>query len=504
MPIQLATTGRILRWLGPTATRGSFSSAVVACVLVILSAIASGPLLRLADTARIGSASGLYFETAANWVFCHRYGHSTSGDAASRARINLAEIRDRESYDRSVVELIDGGAGSVAAYCNEPSSLTQVEELGMMLIDAAAIKLAPSMSLSTLATTFAVSRLVLLWLFAWSLIQCGYSVPIVGAATGCAVYLTMLLGGNALYATYPFILPVTLAGVALCGWSLESKKWMPAVAILIGLWVVFLGNLRTSHYPIALALAVLLFIRVARSEPRARTAACIVVCALVILVSQRMLTLPFADLRTAHTISHPLVLGLANPPSDLSRREGIEWNDANGVVLARRIDSGVVLSGPGYEDALWRYYMSLWKKYPSEMTGIYVRKLFDATESVFNFLSQRGERPGTVPFWNSKSGRFLTLSAFSIRWLSRLLTLGVVLAGMALIGWWLPPSFGVRKAWVLLAVGVAGMLAFLEAAVILGSVTLWYDGVLIFAATFAGLMVIEGALTYLTQRVLSL
>ena len=472
-------------------------------VLVLISVAASGPLLRLADRGRIGSASGLYFETAANWVFCHRYGHVTSVDAANRARVNLAEIKDVGSYDRSVVELIDAGTGSVAEYCREPSSLTQVEELGMMLIDAAAIKLAPSMSLRTLATVLALSRLVLLWLFAWFLIQCGYSVPVVGAVTGCAVYFTMLLGGNALYSTYPFILPVTLAGVALCGWTLQAGKWTPAIALLVGLWVVFLGNLRTSHYPIAVTVASLLFIQIARLTSRAMATASFAVCALTILGSQYMLTRPYGDFRTAHTVSHPLVLGLANPPNALSRREGIEWSDSNGVVLARRIDSGVFLSGPGYEEALWRYYLSLWKKYPMEMVSIYTRKLFDTTESAFNFLSQRGERPGTVPFWDSKSGRFLTLCAFSIRWLSRLLTLGGVLAIMCWLGWWRPRSLGVLKAWALLAVGAAGVLAFLEAAIILGAVTLWYNAVLVFGATFAGLMVIESVLTYLTRRLLS-
>ena len=289
-------------------------------VLVLISVAASGPLLRLADRGRIGSASGLYFETAANWVFCHRYGHVTSVDAANRARVNLAEIKDVGSYDRSVVELIDAGTGSVAEYCREPSSLTQVEELGMMLIDAAAIKLAPSMSLRTLATVLALSRLVLLWLFAWFLIQCGYSVPVVGAVTGCAVYFTMLLGGNALYSTYPFILPVTLAGVALCGWTLQAGKWTPAIALLVGLWVVFLGNLRTSHYPIAVTVASLLFIQIARLTSRAMATASFAVCALTILGSQYMLTRPYGDFRTAHTVSHPLVLGLANPPNALSRR----------------------------------------------------------------------------------------------------------------------------------------------------------------------------------------
>ena len=49
----------------------------------------------------------------------------------------------------------------------------------------------------------------------------------------------------------------------------------------------------------------------------------------------------------------------------------------------------------------------------------------------------------------------------------------------------------------------AGILAFLEAAIILGAVTLWYNAVLIFAATFTGLMTLEGLLTYFTRLVFS-
>src|SRR5881227_3410261 len=97
-----------LQWLGPTATsRGWLSSGVMSLVLVIISAGFSGPLLRRADAARIGSLSGLHFEAAVSWVFCHRYGHTTS-------RPNLAEIADASSYDRSVVQLIEESTGSVA------------------------------------------------------------------------------------------------------------------------------------------------------------------------------------------------------------------------------------------------------------------------------------------------------------------------------------------------------------------------------------------------------
>jgi len=94
------------------------------------------------------------------------------------------------------------------------------------------------------------------------------------------------------------------------------------------------------------------------------------------------------------------------------------------------------------------------------------------------------------------------LCALSIRWLSRVLTLGSVLASVCVAGFLLERSGHVAKAWPMIAVGAAGVLAYLEAAIILGAVTLWYNAVLIFATTLAGLIVLEGVFVYATSRLL--
>jgi hypothetical protein len=87
--------------------------------------------------------------------------------------------------------------------------------------------------------------------------------------------------------------------------------------------------------------------------------------------------------RTYHVVAHPLVLGLALPPSDLSRREGIVWNDDAGLALARRMIPEATYLGPDYERALFRYYRSLWRKYPGEMIRIYWSKLAMAGRGMF-------------------------------------------------------------------------------------------------------------------------
>ena len=75
-----------------------------------------------------------------------------------------------------------------------------------------------------------------------------------------------------------------------------------------------------------------------------------------------------------HTIFHPLVLSVGVPMTPFSQREGITWNDAVGLVLARRIDPSAKYLSKEYEQALSTYYFSLWKRYPSEMRGVYIAK----------------------------------------------------------------------------------------------------------------------------------
>ena len=61
-------------------------------------------------------------------------------------------------------------------------------------------------------------------------------------------------------------------------------------------------------------------------------------------------------------------------------------------------------------------------------------------------------------------------------------------------------TVGPAWTWPIITLGAAGFLAFLEAAIILGSVALWYDAVLIFATVFAGLMVVELLLAWSISR----
>jgi hypothetical protein len=84
-----------------------------------------------------------------------------------------------------------------------------------------------------------------------------------------------------------------------------------------------------------------------------------------------------------HTVIHPVVLALAVPPNPLSEREHFRWEDDDGLVLARRMRGDVTYFGPGYERALFEYYVSLWKSQPGAMVSTYWAKLRATGRGVF-------------------------------------------------------------------------------------------------------------------------
>ena len=351
---------------------------------------------------------GVQFEAAANWVFCKRYGRITSSDAANRAQVNLAEIRDGVAYGASILSLIEHHVGTVDAYCSQTTSPVTAEP-GMILLFASALAANSDIPLTGIAAELAVVRLVLVWTFVWFLLRTGYSLVFAGAVCAIAVYLVMLLGGNQLYASYAFVLPTMLAGLALAGFVIGARA-MPAIVVgflAVGVWAGFLGNLRTSHYPMALAIvAAALFLA---RLPLRHTMIGLVAAVVGVLGFDRAFVAPLRaqGVDPSHTIAHSLVIGISNPPSDLARREGIQWDDAVGIAIARRLDPNVSLFTPEYEHVLFRYWMDLWRRHPSEMLSIYWSKIWSTGQSMFAFFGDTG----ATLFWPEKDGRVLRWTA---------------------------------------------------------------------------------------------
>jgi hypothetical protein len=77
---------------------------------------------------------------------------------------------------------------------------------------------------------------------------------------------------------------------------------------------------------------------------------------------------------TSHPVAHPIVLGLAVPPNELSEDEGLAWHDGAGFQLAERIEPGSTKKLNDYERVMWGYYFGLWQDRPLDMTRTYLVK----------------------------------------------------------------------------------------------------------------------------------
>ena len=209
------------------------------------------------------------------------------------------------------------------------------------------------------------------------------------------------------YPLLPILLLVTAATyvVATHAGATRTVPGALMTGAIAGLWTAFVANLRTSHLPVYLAFAVMLFVfgerQRRRTEPSTRRWTRLSMAAAMFLAGYFAFSygaigrhLPQSDGNLArHTIAHPLVLGLGVPESDFSRREQIEWSDAVGLHVARRVDPDVLYLSPDYERALFTYYRGLWERHPAEMAGVYVSKAKVAGKAM---IAYQRTRPGRI------------------------------------------------------------------------------------------------------------
>jgi hypothetical protein len=336
-------------------------------------------------------------------------------------------------------DVLAGAAGSLEAYCRsvvEPFVNNENSLMAEMALFAAA---RPQLSIRDLGWGLQASRILALMFVAYVLLECGASFLF--AATVLVAGLK-LLGAmwDRYYSVYPF-LPILVA-LAVAAPSLALHRQLPSrsvahgfAACALGCLIAFATNMRTSHLPLFVAFLSLYFLaahrHLARKLPcwpirsQAGWLAIGVASALIgygvvdLLITsrfQKQPTDPRANWQlTYHVVSHSLVLGLANPENPLSIREGIQWNDAAGLALARRIDPQVGYLNKAYEAALFRYYVRLWTQYPAEMGKIYLVKLRLAGKDM---LLRLWDDPDSLP-----GARFFRAMTLPLSWVPDGLTL---------------------------------------------------------------------------------
>lgn len=401
------------------------------------------------------------------------------------------ELRERpDLLDRPIRSLVTERTGGMREYCLSVGSPIVNNENGLMWLESWVLFLRPDLSFRGLGETLHRLRLAGLAFCSWAFLVLGGGIVLTGIATGTALLLLQQMQPQ-VFTNYPFMFVLILVTASL--YALASKwrlaRTVPragALALGAGTWTAFAVNMRTSHLPVYLAMAVIFLVldhRVAgpaAAGPRAVAARAVAALlsftlaygAFEYVSITRHLPVEIAG-SAQHSIAHPIVLGLGVPESDLSRREGITWSDAAAWTAARRIDPNVPYLGPVYQRVLFSYYFGLWRDRPREMLGVYRHKAEVAGKQMLAVLRGGGGSDGRVLRWLLAPLDLLP---------NGLLILGVYLAAAAIAAWraW----SGNLAAQLMTYLAVAAVLLHVESALIMSTYVVIYHAYLAFYAVF--------------------
>jgi hypothetical protein len=304
----------------------------------------------------------------------------------------LFQHPDRQAFP--IPDVIAQRSGSVGGYCATLRIPHLNNENSLMWLMRAGLEVHPLASVAWLGRWLLWFKVGGLMLFAVGAISLG-SGPLFAALSFAAglVLLANLSAAQYHYSVYSLLLPVMLANAGFWGLALARMRgrgtaWHVAVMVLGGLLAGYSAQVRTSYMPVFCFLALSYCAATWRLRDGqalavrsrgGRTAFVVASCAGFVigyLAFMRIFITPLVPPGTLvdyshHIVSHPLVLSLALPANDLARREGIKWDDATGLDLARRVNGSVTYLGPGYGEALTSYYFDLWRRHPREMIRIY-------------------------------------------------------------------------------------------------------------------------------------
>jgi hypothetical protein len=337
---------------------------------------------------------------AVNLTLCRSPRLSQSFDLPAELTANPAAMFD------PIREVVARGAGSVERYCASLRLSRVDNENSLMWLMRAALAIDPGISAAGLGATLAALRVFMLAALCAALSRAGASLPFV---TATAVATSGVLRNLRIYQYHyvPFVLMLPLLFITVCllclQWNPRSRLAVTTAFAALGGLTAFGINMRTSQAPIYAGMFALFFLAWHRpagaSGPsRALGFAAVMLFAAGLVAVHSLIVTPLAiagtEGLTHHMIMHPVVLGLAEPPSELSRRESIRWDDAVGEEIARRVDPEATYLNARYEVALLRYYVGLWRTHPREMLLVYGAKFQAAgsgvLEAAADLLQHRG------------------------------------------------------------------------------------------------------------------
>jgi hypothetical protein len=393
-------------------------------------------------------------------------------------------------------------AGRVEAYCQSATQAFVNNENGLMLLDSLILRAAPSISFAGMGRALQGIRVAVIIATVWTLLLGGASGA-TAASAGLAGVLLLEAMKHLAVTVFPFLFVSVLATANVCVWCLRSsivrtRSGVVAVSALAAVAVVLGTNLRTSYLLVFASMWILTLGMIARDSAARISREWIPVVGIALLafvvgwamtqylIFSRDYPAPSqARVMSTHSIAHPLVLGLAVPPSDFTAREGIEWLDASGERLAMRADPSVRYLDSRYDETLFRYYRMLWREHPREMLRVYWIKFDTAGTQMVQVMRQT---PGL-------SGRFLKITLLPLAALGHgLLILGAYAAAAACgIGSWMRTRSIYGACIALLS--VAAVLVQVESSVIVSVYNIAYHNYLAFYAVMFGVVGFETVAT---------
>ena len=448
-------------------------------------------------TFRPGGHTQVSLDLAINAAYCGKLGYLSSGGTVSHALTVDARL-----LHRSIPDILMAVGGSRDGYCRTVDVPFLNNENSLMILMRAVLWLAPGVTPNGLEHGMSAIRLLMILVFVYALLEAGAGVPLVAAVLLAVVAITKELWLFS-FSMYIFFIPLLLSA---CGAAMLAARHVfhrgPLIVALtctaLGFASAFGAGMRTSHLPVYLAVCTATVVagrwHARRSLRWFPYAALVVLCfGLGYAAFGRIFIRPLTVAMTPewrqfsyHVIGHPLVLGLALPESDLSRREGIRWDDSVGGELARRTIPEAVYLGSYYEEAMLLYYLKLWLLYPAEMRAIYRTKLHSA--GVGMFLQPGAARPAAA-IWQPSSG--MTILAIYIA----AAALGMFRYRRRALPVWLGLSL----------ISLSAALLFVESALIMPVYYVQYHGFLlvawIFLLLFAGQLLGDRVVGWFLSRV---
>ena len=492
---------KVIRELFPGAPPPLLRVALYAIAALVFTGVLRPDLYRVGPGSWLEGYSILSMDLAMSRAFCGRASEVTPlVSVTTEVSLHQAELGEvpvrRIAADR---------AGSLERFC-ETSTVPRVNnENSLMWLDSWLWHLGPDLSIEGLGRLLHGIRVGGLLLVFTLMLANGLGVLV---ALSSWLWALILLQDLRMYVHhgYPFMLVLLLvtgsiyATLNRLGWTRPPLR-AALVAVVAGAWSAFAANMRTSHLPVYVLFAIVLFGLGERQAPkdawqdRAKRLALAVVLFVAGFSTFQYLAitryLPKDDpTLSRHTILHSTVIGLGVPESDFSRREQITWSDGDALAIATRLEPGVKYLSADYERVLWRYYSGLWRDHTREMLAVYRTKALTAGKHMLMVLRGQGGMQGRVMYHLMRPLDMLPNGLW-------LLALYLVAGIAGLVHAWRAGGAAI----LLVYLSIAAVLLHLEASIVMSNYVVNYQSFLAFFCVFLTLLVPLSTIGALWDRV---